>query len=233
MEIFYAPDIQISPFLFEEESFHCVKVLRHQIGDVITICDGNGYFYKAKILVADKHKCSIEIVETEFTVRRKHQLHIAISPTKNKERFEWFLEKATEIGIDEITPILSTRTERSKLNHERMNKILSGAMKQSQRSYLPVLNEAKKYIDFIGISTSQTTEKFICHVDANNKQTLKQKYSVGKSAFILIGPEGDFTNEEIELAIKNNFISVSLGENTLRTETAGIVACEQFSFINQ
>ncbi|MEP7169753.1 MAG: 16S rRNA (uracil(1498)-N(3))-methyltransferase [Bacteroidota bacterium] len=232
MQLFYCPDINSEIyFLSEEESKHCIGVLRHKKEDAINLIDGVGGFYIAKIIGNDKKKCEVKIIskQIEFS-KRNYQLHIAIAPTKNTERFEWFLEKATEIGIDEITPLICEHSERKELKIERLNKVIVSAMKQSVKAYLPKLNAAIKFKDFI--QHSNTSQKFICSCDAEKKSTLKNFYTKEKDVLLLIGPEGDFSKDEIELANTNGYKTISLGDGRLRTETAGIVTCEIINFIN-
>jgi 16S rRNA (uracil1498-N3)-methyltransferase len=219
-------------YLSEEESYHCIKVLRMRKGDAVEMVDGLGGYYKGIIEEADAKLCSVKIhgKQTE-THKRNYNLHIAIAPTKNIDRFEWFLEKATEIGIDEITPLICQRSERREVKTERLNKVIVSAMKQSLKAYLPLLHHAKTFFEFI--ATSNSADKFICTCEAPNDFHLKNFYKTGCDAIILIGPEGDFSEGEIALAVKNNFKEVSLGKSRLRTETAGIVACHTLSLLNE
>lgn len=224
MHLFYTPDINGSEYLLnEEESKHCTKVLRLKENDIVYLVDGNGGFYKAAISVISGKKCLLNILETQKDFgKRNYRLHIAIAPTKNIDRIEWFIEKATEIGIDEITPIICHRSERRVVKTDRLEKIAVSAMKQSIKAYLPKINEAQNFNDFI--KTAHSPLKCIAHCLPENKQDLKSIIPSQKEVLILIGPEGDFTPQEIELALKNNFIPVTLGESRLRTETAGIMA---------
>ncbi len=234
MELYYAPGILDQKyFLPEQESFHCIKVLRHREGDIIHIIDGSGGLYQCEITSAHKEHCGFKIInaQNEFGKRTFH-LHIAIAPTKNNERFEWFLEKATEIGIDEITPLICEHSERRKIKTERLNQILVSAMKQSQRAYLPVLNELTDFHDFIK-KTQSTSGKFICHLDEKNKIHFKSAYKPGTDSVVLIGPEGDFSQQEISLATQNDFRQVILGTSRLRTETAGLVAVHTVNMVNE
>lgn len=233
MHLFYTPDISGSEyFLNEEETKHCTKVLRLKENELIYLVDGKGGFYKAAISDISGNKCLLKILETQIDFgKRSYRLHIAIAPTKNIDRFEWFTEKATEIGIDEITPIICQRSERKHIKTERLEKIAISAIKQSVKAYLPKINQTKNFNDFI--KTAASDLKCIAHCLPENKQNLKSLIPSQKDILILIGPEGDFTPQEIQMALKNNFIPVSLGESRLRTETAGIVATaivNQFSF---
>ncbi len=233
MHLFYTPDLRNKIYTLDEaESKHCIKVLRLGINDKVELIDGKGGFHKAKVIDLNPKKCSVEITETIMEyAKRNHYLHIAIAPTKNVDRFEWFLEKATEIGIDEITPILCDHSERKVLKNERLEKIIISAIKQSIKAYKPVLNNLTKLSDFVG--SNFNGNKFIAHCEENQKYSLKKVYNNGENALILIGPEGDFSLEEINVAKKNNFKEVSLGESRLRTETAGIVACHTINLLNE
>jgi 16S rRNA (uracil1498-N3)-methyltransferase len=230
MHIFYTPDLHGDEYyLSEEESKHCTKVLRLKQNDCIFLVDGKGGFYKAAISAIVGKKCLLKIQETQKDFnKRNYRLHIAIAPTKNIDRIEWFAEKATEIGIDEITPIICHRSERRIIKTDRIEKICISAMKQSLKAYLPKVNEAVAFNDFI--TTIQAESKFIAHCLPENKQELKALIPSQKDILILIGPEGDFSKQEIELAIKHQFIPVSLGNSRLRTETAALVAC---TIVNQ
>jgi 16S rRNA (uracil1498-N3)-methyltransferase len=231
-EIFYAPGILNGKTVLDvAQSNHCIKVLRHRAGDDINVVDGEGGFYTAKISSADAKQCLFEIEsKTENFGKRDFQVHIAIAPTKNTDRFEWFLEKATEIGIDEITPLICEHSERRKINNERCEKILITAMKQSHRAYLPKLNKLTPFKNFTS-TLFTSSHLFICHWGEENGD-LKNAYQKGTDAVILIGPEGDFSENEISHAIEKQFIVVNLGTNRLRTETAGIVACDAIHFVN-
>ena len=222
MQLFYLENPKDEIILSAEESKHATKVLRKKEGDILDFTDGKGYFYKAKITVADTRKCRLEIISSEQKEKQhNYHLHIAIAPTKNMDRFEWFLEKATEIGIDEITPIICSRSERKVIKTERCNRILLSAMKQSLKFHLPKLNEAISLNDFIKQDFEGT--KYIAHCEEGNKTELKEKKKE-KRTLILIGPEGDFSPTEIEMVLQYQFKAVSLGTSRLRTETAGIIA---------
>ena len=217
--------------LSEEESYHCIKVLRMHHGDNIEMVDGNGGYYKGIIEEPDSKNCVVGIQkkEKEFG-KRNYRLHIAIAPTKNIDRFEWFLEKATEIGIDEITPLICQRSERREIKTERLNKVIVSAMKQSLKAYLPKLNSAVSFPDFV--KQNKASSSFICSCEVSDDSLLKNLYQKERDAVILIGPEGDFTSDEIAMAIQNNFQQVSLSSSRLRTETAGIVVCNTESLLN-
>lgn len=207
-----------------------MKVLRKVEGDDVYITNGRGSIFTAKILVADPKKCKAQIVSEEKKIPRLHSLHLAVAPTKMKDRFEWFLEKATEIGINEITPILCQRSERKNIKLERFERILQAATKQSLQAFLPVLNPLTSFDDFI--SSQQDALQFIAHCDEGEKSELKRRLQADKDAVILIGPEGDFSPEEIKKALDQGYRPVSLGQNRLRTETAAIVACATVALIN-
>ena len=230
MQLFYLENPEKDIILSTEESKHATKVLRKKEGDILNFTDGKGRFYKAEITVADTRKCRLQIVSSEQKEKQhNYHLHIAIAPTKNMDRFEWFLEKATEIGIDEITPIICEHSERKVLKTERCNRILLSAMKQSLKFHLPKLNEAIILKDFL----KQDFEggKYIAHCEQGEKQELITEKKEQKT-LILIGPEGDFSPNEIDLSLQNQFKSVSLGTSRLRTETAGIVAVHTINIKN-
>ena len=222
MQLFYIQNPESEIILSAEESKHATKVLRKKEGDILNFTDGKGGFYKAKITVADTRKCRLEIISSEQKEKQhNYHLHIAIAPTKNMDRFEWFLEKATEIGIDEITPIICSRSERKVIKTERCNRILLSAMKQSLKFHVPKLNEAISLNDFIKQDFEGT--KYIAHCEEGNKTELKEKKKE-KRTLMLIGPEGDFSPTEIEMVLQYQFKAISLGTSRLRTETAGIIA---------
>jgi 16S rRNA (uracil1498-N3)-methyltransferase len=195
-----------------------------QNGEQLQLTNGKGNLFTAEITDNNRKRCEVKIIQTVKQLRPAINVSIAISLVKNSSRFEWFLEKATEIGVTEIIPLICTRTEKQHFRHERMNGILISAMLQSQQTWLPVLHEPVKFNDCVSKATQQ--QKFIAHCeDENNKvQLTSTLLNPSTSKLILIGPEGDFTKEEIELALKNNFIPVALGNTRLRTETAGMVA---------
>lgn len=240
MQLFYNPNITKASknFTFDKtESRHIVKVLRKKTGDQLFITDGSGNLYTSEIAIAHEKNCSVTVINIETKVKPwNYYLHMAIAPTKNNDRFEWFLEKATEIGIDEITPILCNRSERKTIKTERLNKILESAMKQSLKFQLPKLNTLTSFSDFIK-NNSNSDNLYIAHCEDAVKNSLKSKLeSFGSSnskITILIGPEGDFSTSEIQSAIHNSFQPISLGESRLRTETAGIVAVHTLSLLHQ
>ncbi len=233
MYIFYNPNISSKIISLNEfESKHCIKVLRLTINDNITLIDGKGNLYIAKIIDNNYKKCIVEIISTHNDYnKRNYYLHIAIAPTKNIDRFEWFLEKSTEIGIDEITPLICSRSERKILKYERLQKIIISAMKQAIVTKKPILNKLTGYKTFVE-SKANFENTFIAHCNNENKFLHDYKLK-NKSCTILIGPEGDFTQDEINLSKKLNINTISLGKNRLRTETAGIVSCNTIANINQ
>jgi 16S rRNA (uracil1498-N3)-methyltransferase len=231
--MFYTPDISTFPFLPEEESQHAVKVLRLQAGDHIELIDGKGGYYKAEIVFPHHKRCEVQILESRTGFhKRTHHLHIAIAPTKNIERLEWFAEKATEIGIDEITPVICRFSERKVIKHDRLEKILISAMKQSLKACLPRLNEQCTFDRFL--KRADPGQRFIAHCyDEHAKKNLSSLYVPKQNVTVLIGPEGDFSPEEVEKALKTGFVPVSLGESRLRTETAGVVACHTINLLEE
>jgi 16S rRNA (uracil1498-N3)-methyltransferase len=235
MQLFYTPDIVPSAphyFLSEEESKHCIRVLRLENGAEVQLIDGKGGLYNARIQDAHPKRTVLQIISiiTAFN-KRNHYLHIAMAPTKNIERMEWFLEKATEIGIDEITPIICQRSERKEVKVERLNKIITAAIKQSLKAYHPILNEPVTYKQLL--AKPFAGQKFIAHCEQGDKSSLKTDLVVNGRYLILIGPEGDFTPNEIEDALKIDFKALTLGESRLRTETAALEACFEAKFLNR
>ncbi len=234
MELFFCPEI-INGILIlsEEESYHCIKVLRHVESDEITLIDGIGSFYTAKIISAHKSHCGFEVIKKwseENNISAK--IHIAIAPTKNIERIEWLIEKAVEIGFYEISFIECAHSERRKINMERLNRICVSAMKQSKRATLPKLNEIISFKKFLITYSKIFNQKFICHL-GKNKTQLSSVFQKGNDSTILIGPEGDFSSDELKEAIDAGFKEVILGNNRLRTETAALVAIVQLNSLNQ
>ena len=222
MQLFYLDNPEKEIRLTAEESKHAIKVLRKKEGDMLNFTDGKGNLFLTEITFADSRKTSVRIVKSEQKPKQhNYHLHIAISPTKNMDRFEWFLEKATEIGIDEITPIICSRSERKVLKTERCNRIMLSSMKQSLKFHLPKLNEAISFNEFI--NQNFAGNKYIAHCEEGNKTELRTEIKEQR-ALILIGPEGDFSPAEIEMALKNQYKAVSFGISRLRTETAGIIA---------
>jgi len=234
MQLFYNPEIteESSHIIFsKEESKHVVKVLRKQVGDKLQITNGKGWVFIAEIAIPNIKKCIANIVSKEKLQQKPYKLHLAVAPTKINDRYEWFLEKATEIGIDSITPIICDHGERKVIKAERFEKILQSAMKQSLNCYLPKLNEAIAFKDFI--KHGFNGQLFIAHCEETERKSLKTELKPNEEITILIGPEGDFSVKEIEIALDNKFIPVTLGETRLRTETAAIVACHSVAFVNE
>tara|TARA_R110002096_G_scaffold17720_5_gene61167 strand:+ start:5476 stop:6180 length:705 start_codon:yes stop_codon:yes gene_type:complete len=234
MQLFYNPNITetTTEFSFDkEESRHIVKVLRKSVGDTLNITNGKGYLFTAEITIPDIKKCMVNIVSKMLQPKREYSLHLAVAPTKMNDRYEWFLEKATEIGIDSITPIICDHSERKVIKTERFEKILQSATKQSLNCYLPKLNDTIAFKDFIKQDFKGVL--FIAHCEETDRKSLKQQLKPQTDITILIGPEGDFSVKEIETALQNNFIPVTLGETRLRTETAAVVACHSVAFVNE
>ena len=231
MHQFYAPDIATNPVLPAEESHHAVRVLRLSVGDSVLVMDGKGKTFLATISVADAKACVLNSLElTEESKVRDYRLHIAIAPTKNMDRLEWFVEKAAEIGIDEISPIFCRFSERKVLKNERLEKILVAAMKQSIQPFKTQLNEPISIKEFFQKAIAD--QKFIAHCHDSEKQFLAKSIQPGKSLLVMIGPEGDFSEEEVALAMEAGFTPVSLGDSRLRVETAALVACHTASLVN-
>jgi 16S rRNA (uracil1498-N3)-methyltransferase len=234
MQLFYNLDItnETTQFSFnKEESKHIVKVLRKNIGDQLHITNGKGWLFTSEIIIADVKKCSVSIKSKKLQPKRNYSLHLAVAPTKMNDRYEWFLEKATEIGIDSITPIICHHSERKLVKHERFEKILQSAMKQSHQCYLPKLNQAISFKEFI--EQKFNGQLFIAHCEESGRKSLKKELLPKQDITILVGPEGDFSVKEIAQALQSNFIPVTLGETRLRTETAAIVACQTVTLMNE
>ena len=225
MHLFYSKDILTPLHTFsEEESRHIVRVLRLRTGDLIRITDGCGTMYHGRLANESPTHCTADITGTEHVQERgSGRLHIAIAPTKSPDRFEWFLEKATEIGIDEVTPLWCAHSERTVIKRTRLEKVMISAMKQSLKCRLPVLHEPSDFSSLVNQPFSG--QKFIAWCGTGQEQVLTRIFQPGKETLILIGPEGDFSDEEMLMAGKQGFVPVSLGKSRLRTETAGVVAC--------
>ncbi len=234
MQLFYSPTISENEKLFvfdKEESKHIIKVLRKKESDILFVTNGLGYLFKTEISLASDHKCTVTILSSEKQEPYEYHLHLAVAPTKMNERYEWFLEKATEIGIQEITPIICEHSERKVIKTDRFQKIIESAMKQSLHYYIPKLNEPIAYKDFI--KKEFKGQKFIAHCEETAKKSFKKELKPRENVLILIGPEGDFSVKEIQMALDNKFIPVSLGDTRLRTETAAIVACHSAVLLNE
>lgn len=231
MQLFYQPEIskgvlQLNP----EESRHCIKVLRKREGDKIVVVDGYGSLYEVAIVAADPRKCTFTVLSIHKEEKHPFSIHIGIAPTKNIDRIEWFLEKAVELGIDEVTFLQCDHSERVKINEERLWKKAVSAMKQSVKASLPRMNPIIPFEEFAQKSAAQ---KFIAHVDWDNPGHLKDVANPKMDYLVMIGPEGDFSTREIEIAKANEWVSVSLGKSRLRTETAGLAACHILNLINE
>ncbi len=214
-----------------EESHHAIKVLRLKEGALVAVSDGKGKWCEGTLVGAHEKGCLIKIDKTITQAARRVLLHVAIAPTKNIDRLEWFLEKATECGIDQITPVLCTNSERIVIKHERLQKVLVAAMKQSLRAYLPILNPAIQFNKFI--EGTINGKRLIAHCYPGEKLTLESAMATNQSTIMLIGPEGDFTESEVEAACARGFEPVSLGDYRLRTETAALISCVCFNFANR
>ncbi|MGX7666584.1 16S rRNA (uracil(1498)-N(3))-methyltransferase [Flavobacterium pedocola] len=234
MQLFYNPDINSTSTEFsfdKEESKHIVKVLRKKESDILHVTNGLGFLFKTEIILASEKKCTVKIVETKTEKATEFYLHLAVAPTKMNDRFEWFLEKATEIGIHEITPIICDHSERKVIKTERFDKIIQSAMKQSLQYFLPKLNEPISFKEFI--NQKHEGNLFIAHCEETDKKLLKEAIRPNEKYTLLIGPEGDFSEKEIKTALENNYIPVSLGNTRLRTETAAVVACHSIVYSNE
>lgn len=232
MHVFYTPDIQTRAELPEEEAAHAVRVLRLEAGDEVTLTDGKGCFYRAEISAASNKRCLVNVLGTlpQEPLWQGH-LHLAMAPTKNMDRTEWLAEKATEIGFDELTFLNCRFSERKVIKTERIQKILVSAIKQSLKARLPKLNEMTDFNKFI--RQPFNGQKFIAHCYEGEKPLLKDIVRRGEDALVLIGPEGDFSEEEVKLAVEQGFQPISLGRSRLRTETAALVACHLMNLCNQ
>lgn len=235
MQLFYHPDISENDtqIIFpKEESRHIVKVLRKKEGDLLNVTNGKGFLFKTEILSISAQQCLATVLEVEAEAAPPYYLHLAVAPTKMNDRYEWFLEKATEIGVREITPVICDHSERKVVNLERYERVLQSAMKQSLHFSIPKLNKTSDLKDFL--SSELPGKKYIAHCEeAEEKNPLKSQMQPGETSTILIGPEGDFSSAEIKLALKNGWIPVSLGNSRLRTETAAIVACHTVALENE
>jgi 16S rRNA (uracil1498-N3)-methyltransferase len=234
MQLFYNPNIDETTKTFsfdKEESKHIIKVLRKKDSDILFVTNGSGYLFETEITLASDSKCTVTVISFEKKPASKFHLHLAVAPTKMNDRYEWFLEKATEIGVSEITPIICDRSERKVVKNDRFDKIILTAMKQSNELYLPKLNEAITFKEFL--KRENEGLQLIAHCEETDKKTLKSVLKPNESVTLLIGPEGDFSEKEIALAIDKKFIPVSLGNTRLRTETAAIVACHSIVFFNE
>jgi 16S rRNA (uracil1498-N3)-methyltransferase len=232
MQLFYSSDFTAStPFLPEEEARHCIKVMRLGTGNSIHVTDGKGNLYKAQIASTDIKKCRLNITDTQTAFgKRPYYIHLAIAPTKNADRTEWLVEKCVELGIDEISFVACEHSERKVFKTDRLEKIAIAAMKQSLKAYLPLIHEVVPLRQFLEKPLS--AQKFVAHLEEGRRELLQTAAARAQTYCLLIGPEGDFSPAEINLAIEKEFSPVSLGESRLRTETAGIVGCHILNLIN-
>ena len=235
MQLFYAPEITLPRYtLSEEESKHCVRVLRMEVGDELHITDGKGNMHRCKVVDNNVKRCVVEVVESEAEYQKmEYELTVAIAPTKIIDRFEWFLEKSTEVGISEIYPIECDHSERRQLKLDREQKVVTSAVKQSLKAYHPVLHPLTSVRDVIAMPFEGA--KFIAHCNSElgEREYLGRLLKKGEKTLILIGPEGDFSPEEINFALQNGFKAISLGKERLRTETAAVVATVVTATINK
>ena len=234
MQLFYSESINDTEDQFafnKDESKHIVRVLRKKEGQELLVTNGKGAIFLCNITLANDKNCIVTILKKTTQELPKYKLHLAVAPTKMNDRYEWFLEKATEIGVSEITPLICAHSERKVVKIDRFNKIIQSALKQSLNAYFPVLNDPISFKDFM--SQTEINNKLIAHCEDDKKHSLKHALKPKTDYLILIGPEGDFSSKEIELALKHNFKPVSLGETRLRTETAAIVACHSVAFVNE
>lgn len=237
MNLFYTPEIQphhSSFLLSEEESKHAVRVLRLSVGNIIHLVDGRGGMYKTEIIEAHPKRTSLRIIQViEDYSPSTYHLHVAVAPTKNIDRIEWFLEKATEIGLQEFTPIICAHSERKEVKIERLEKVAVAAMKQSLKAYLPKINPAISFAKFIESQHEVQSTKAIAHCVDSAKQYIGASFSMNTKYLILIGPEGDFSEDEIQQAILRGYKPISLGEARLRTETAALASVLEISLLNR
>lgn len=234
MHVFYTPDITSNDYVLnEDESKHCIKVLRLNTGAEVYLIDGVGGLYKAAIVGQTKKNVELKVLEATHNYnKRNHHLHIAVAPTKNIDRLEWFLEKATEIGIEEITPVICDRSERRIVKEDRLVKVITSAVKQSLQAYHPKVNSQINFSDFLKIEND--TNKMIAHcIDESSRKYISEIAEPHQSYTILIGPEGDFTPAEIDLALQNGYKPLTLGNTRLRTETAALAACFEVNYLNR
>ncbi|MFN6947287.1 MAG: 16S rRNA (uracil(1498)-N(3))-methyltransferase [Cytophagaceae bacterium] len=232
MQVFYSSDISGElNTLSEEESKHCINVLRHKKDDVISVTDGKGNLYKAKIEEAHPKRCAFSVLEKTTSLEKSYSIHIGFSPTKNIDRTEWFLEKCIELGVDKVSFLLCHHSERKHINPERLQRLAISALKQSLNLRLPELSDMSSFQDFIHSFSGENG--FIAYVDQENNKHLFNEAPKSSNYTILIGPEGDFSPEEVKMALHKGFKAVSLGKSRLRTETAGVVACHCLNLVNE
>jgi 16S rRNA (uracil1498-N3)-methyltransferase len=233
MNLFYTPELAEHSRLVnldKEESFHCVRSLRMRPGDTLLLTNGRGLIADAILSEASPTACEAEVMNLTKHPRPDAELQMAVAPTKNHDRFEWFAEKATELGIGAIIPLICERSERKKVQRERLHRLLVAALKQSQGAYLPLLHDETSFKSFI--DEAWTGQKFIAWCSPEPVPLMKDLLRKGESLRILIGPEGDFSEEEVKMALNSGYQPISLGKNRLRTETAALAACHIFNIIN-
>ncbi|MCH5230811.1 MAG: 16S rRNA (uracil(1498)-N(3))-methyltransferase [Muribaculaceae bacterium] len=230
---FYAPDIEVDNILPEEESGHCCRVLRMKVGDEIRVTDGRGMIFYCRILKAHSKHTEIEIIGKEELPQRNYKLTLAVAPTKNSDRIEWMVEKAVEIGIEHIVLLKCSRSERKALRTDRLRRIMVSAMNQSLEAYLPTLSEVTSFDDFVKSQANESQKFFGYCSEAFPRKELVKECRPGRSVSVMIGPEGDFSPEEVENAIRHGFLPVTFGDKRLRTETAGVFATCAVNIINQ
>ena len=232
MPIFYTPHILGEEAVLDgDEARHCTQVLRMRVGEELVIVDGQGGYYQGALAEIGKRECKVAIRETQLEYgKRPYRVHLAVAPTKNMARWEWMLEKATEMGVDQVTPLITKRSERIHVRLDRLEKIAVSAMKQSEQAYLPLVSEPMDFADLV--ARAAYPQRFIPHCLEGVKSHLSQNCEPDKDVLILIGPEGDFTPEEVDQALSLGFLPADLGATRLRTETAGIVALAAVHFVN-
>ncbi len=232
---FFAPDLLQTLTLPESESGHAVRVLRHSVGDALEVVDGKGNLFRCTIVGAHPKGCAVEVVEQVALPKVwKPTITVAVAPTKNMDRMEWLVEKLVEIGVDEFVPVRCARSERKELKTERLEKIAVSAMKQSLKAVLPAVRPMVSIKDFLAEMSAKKCEKFVGYCDdATERRLLARAYTPGADVCLLIGPEGDFSPEEIGACVAAGFVPVTMGDNRLRTETAALVGCDTIHIVNQ
>ncbi|NND77766.1 MAG: 16S rRNA (uracil(1498)-N(3))-methyltransferase [Flavobacteriales bacterium] len=233
MDLFYHPDItkEDKYTLGPEESRHITRTKRNAEGDILLFTNGRGIFAKARLSLPAKNKAEIKVLEIEQVPIPEFKLTVAISPLRSPARWEWFIEKATELGVSKIQPLVFERTVKSKFKEERLTKLMVSAMKQSQRVFLPELKTALPFKELF--DQEITGQKYVAHCEDGSKKELVDVLKANEDVCVIVGPEGDLTNDEIKMAIENGYIPVGLGKHRLRTETAGMVVCQNYNFANR
>lgn len=234
MQLFYAPTLVDNFYVFDEqESKHCVRVLRKTIGDTIHLTDGKGKIYLAVVEDCNPKRCKVRVEQTEIQPPLPYTLQIAVAPTKCIDRYEWFLEKATEVGFDKVVPLKCTNSERTAVKQDRSLKVVTSAVKQSLKAYHPEVEPITPFKEFVARDFG-SAQKFIAHCEPNKEKVLlRDAVKRHGDVVVLIGPEGDFSLEEIEQAHKYGFLDISLGKSRLRTETAALAAVMAVAFVNE